>query len=207
LLLGEYQFALFFGLTVGGLWIISSLVPALGLVEITLMMAQLLWLSQIILAVQAARTRQRIAAGEPNAPHQIGAYRVPLQSLTRSEKALHLSREILRSELAPREHLIKSVLGKVPVKIWSMWSGALGFFNAPFYCVGMTHIHLILVEMSYLMQPVNVTRIPLGDIKQARLTGRNERYLEVEWGEDDCLRIEVLRWYRHEARAIAATFG
>ena len=203
-LLGDYQSALIFGLTVDGLWIISHLVAAPELAKIILVTAQLLWLGQIILAEQAARTRERMAAGEPNAPHQIGAYRKPPQSLKRSEKALHLSREILRPELAPCEHLIKSVLGKVPVK---MWAGALGFFDAPFYCIGMTHIHLILVEMSYAMQPVHVTRIPLGEIKRVKLTGRNERHLEVEWGEDGSLRVEVVRWYRHQARAIAATFS
>ncbi|MBN1877121.1 MAG: hypothetical protein JXA33_23055 [Anaerolineae bacterium] len=207
LLLKQYKRALAFGVGVVGLWIggfVAVIASMPQLAATVLFMARVLWLVQLALAVQIALTNDRLGAGPLVAPRKKAASHSLPKSLPRSERAFYMTRELLRTELAPGERVIKSALCKVSAPIWA---GIIGAFGSPFYCIGMTQKQLILIELDVLMIPTHVIRIPFSEITNATLYGKSDKHLELEWRAGGHLKLDIIRHYRKQVRAIVATVG
>ena len=119
------------------------------------------------------------------------------------------SREIVRQQLEPGEHLIKFVIGKMHVSLDTL--GPIDVFagiGTPWYCLALINSGLLLIGLDSLWKPIIVRRIEFSKIRTASckngwLTSR----LRLDFHEDKPLDLEIVHSFQKQAQAIVSVFN
>ena len=162
-MMGRKNQAYLVGGTVIGLLIISAVAPWRSVRGLIFPLAYILWLAQIAYAVRVAKSDDGyMPAVEPKARTQEGV--PPGRTRTRSHpgrevEAHYLASEIAKTQIVASERLRLSLIGKG----LEANGGGLSKDQA-WYCIALSQINLIVIELDALMKPVSTRRVALRDI-------------------------------------------
>jgi len=160
--------------------------------QLSFQFAILVYIGQIYLAVQSARTIKRQQAGELAIPREITKNEPP-PGLSLKERGDYKMRETVRQQLNPGEELLEVVVAqsKFPTGSLALF-GPVAMLSMRHYYVGLTEDMLVMIEQDSLGQHVDIKRLPLEDIKSSKFKKRMlYDDIVLDFGDKNILKLQV----------------
>jgi hypothetical protein len=161
--MGRKNQAYVVGGTIIGLMLISAVAPWRSVRGLIFPLAYILWLGQIAWAVSLAKSGKGYivepeAKAQPESGRPVARLR-PRSQPGREVEAQYLAAEIAKTQIVASERLRLSLIGK------GIDGDGVGLSkDGVWYCIGLSQINLILIELDALMKPVSTRRVALRDI-------------------------------------------
>ncbi len=205
-LMGRKNQAYVVGGTVLGLMLISAVAPWRSVRGLVFPMAYILWLGQIAWAVRTAKSGVGfVAETEPKTKllARAGGRVVrarPRYQPGREAEAKYLATEIAKTQIVASERLRLSLLGK------GLDSNGVGLSkDQVWYCIALSQINLILIELDALMKPVSTRRVALRDVLVKRYQEGYQGAQLALWVENQGgVEFLISPQYRSQTRSLLA---
>lgn len=166
ILLAKYRSAVnsFFivvGLFVAGLFIASGIWS-----DIFIEFSALIWIGQIVYAVQTANIQKKREAGEIISPREATPLSPIPSNLSRGERLAFKIAETIRQQLQPGEILKDAVLAQIMPSMGQhvLW-GAASMLSMKQYYLGTTNQGIVFLELDMFGKPFQINRVPAERIK------------------------------------------
>jgi hypothetical protein len=162
-LMGRKHQAYVVGGAVLGLLLISAVAPWRSVRGLVFPLAYILWLVQIAWAVRVAKSGKgfidNLEAQAKGKNGRVSARLKPRSHPGREVEAQYLASEIAKTQIVASERLRLSLIGK------GVDGDGVGLSQDDvWYCIGLSQINLLLIELDALMKPVSTRRVGLRDI-------------------------------------------
>lgn len=172
-------------------------IPGDFITQVSFQFILLVWIGQIVLAAQSARLEKRQQVGDVTKPREKEKI-VPPPGLSLKERGDYKIRETVRQQLNPGENLLEAVFAQSGggVGTYALY-GALSALKMRQYYVGLTELSIIMIEQDNFGKHADIKRIPLSDIKSAKL---NKRMLYddliLDLGDKNLLKLQITSGFR-----------
>lgn len=203
ILLGQVRRGVLFGAGFLALISMSLITPWPLIIQLSCMLAFLLWAGQIIFAVQTAQRMARFDHGLTSAPKPSLPHAPPPAGASRFEKIQHQARETVRNQLEPDEQLQHALMGHSSASLVShVVIGPLEWLQSHQYYLGLTQKNLIFIERDPFGKPAEIRRAPMEQVNSVEMkSGRIQDQLILRLGGREQIKLTVNRAYRSETVA------
>ncbi len=183
-----------------GLMLISAVSPGKSMRGLVFTLAYLLWLAQIAWAFRIAKTGEGFVAGAKSRSVVKTARPRDRSDPGREIEASYLAAEIAKTQIVASERLRLSLIGKGTAAV------AASLPEKPiWYCVALTQINLVLIELDVLMKPISTRRISLRDVLVKRYQeGHQGAQLAILIENQGSFELFISPQYRAQTRSMLA---
>jgi len=183
-----------------GLMFVSAVAPWRSVRGLVFPLAYILWLGQIAWAVRIAKHG---GGGIPQKKVRLAVKSAGPRNRSVQGKeieASYLAAEIAKTQIVASERLRLSLIGKVNAALEAGISE-----DSVWYCVALTQINLLLIELDALMKPVSTRRISLRDVLVKRYQeGHQGAELVFFITNQGSLDLFISQQYRVQTRSMLA---